>query len=76
MILYTYLALSRVFEVDAVEKTAHDPTSLDLLLRVRLAPRGRIGAVDSCGRRCVSNTHTVGCSTESYPLLHLGLSLI
>ena len=75
MILHTYLALSRVFEVDAVEKTAHDPTTLDLLLRVRLAPRGRIGAVDLCGRY-VSNTHTVGCSTESYPLPHLGLSLI
>ncbi len=42
-ILHTYLALSRVFEVDAVEKTAHDPTTLDLLLRVRLAPRAGLG---------------------------------
>ncbi len=56
-ILHTHLALSRVFEMDAAEKTAHDPTTLDLLVRVRLAPHGRIRAVDLCEQMQKSASH-------------------
>ncbi len=56
-ILHTHLALSRLFEIDAAEKTTHDTTTLDLLLRIRLAPQGRIRAVDLCDQMQKSASH-------------------
>ena len=47
-ILHAHLALTRLFDADVAEKTDHDPTTLDLLLRVRLAPNGGIRAVKLC----------------------------
>ncbi len=56
-ILHAHLTLSRVFEVDAAEKTAHDSTTLDLLLRVRMASPGGIRAVDLCEQMQKSASH-------------------
>ena len=56
-ILHAHLALSRLFETDVAEKTIHDPTTLDLLLRVRFAPHGGIRAVKLCEQLQKSASH-------------------
>ena len=56
-ILHAHLALSRLFDLDVAEKTMHDPTTLDLLLRVRFAAQGGIRAVTLCEQLQKSASH-------------------
>lgn len=49
--------MSHVLNRDAVAKTSFDPTTLDLLLRLRLAPEGRKRAVDLCDELHKSPSH-------------------
>ena len=49
--------LSHVLARDAVARTSHDATTLDLLLRLRFAPEGRKRAVDLCEELHKSPSH-------------------
>ncbi len=56
-ILETGTALLRAFEDLAVAKTEHDSTTLDLLLRLRLAPEHRLRGIDLCRQLRKSPSH-------------------
>ena len=49
--------VSHVLARDAVANTAYDPTTLDLLLRLRFAPNERMRAVDLCEELHKSPSH-------------------
>jgi len=49
--------VSHVLARDAVAETTYDPTTLDLLLRLRFAPDGRMRAVDLCEELHKSPSH-------------------
>ncbi len=50
-------ALLRAFEDHAVAKTEHDSTTLDLLLRLRLAPEHQLRGIDLCRQLRKSPSH-------------------
>ena len=47
-LLAAHIAVSTAIEEQAVAATPHDPTTIDLLLRVALSPNQRLRAVDLC----------------------------
>lgn len=49
--------VSHVLARDAVAETSYDPTTLDLLLRLRFAPDGEMRAVDLCEELHKSPSH-------------------
>lgn len=49
--------VSHALARDAVAETSYDPTTLDLLLRLRFAPDGRMRAVDLCEELHKSPSH-------------------
>lgn len=50
-------ALWRAFEDHAVARTEHDSTTLDLLLRLRLAPHHQLRGIDLCRQLRKSPSH-------------------
>ena len=56
-ILEAGTALLRAFEDLAVARTEHDSTTLDLLLRLRLAPEHRLRGIDLCRQLRKSPSH-------------------
>lgn len=50
-------AMGRAFEDLAVARTEHDATTLDLLVRLRLAPQRDLRGVDLCGQLLKSPSH-------------------
>jgi len=56
-ILQAGTALWRAFEDLAVARTEHDSATLDLLLRLRLAPEHELRGIDLCGQLRKSPSH-------------------
>lgn len=56
-VLGANLAISKAIEHHAVAETGYDPTTLDLLVRVDLAPGGRLRASELCRRLMLSPSH-------------------
>jgi len=56
-LLATQLALSAAIERCAVEGTGHDATTMDLLVRLQLAPGHELRAVDLCDQLLKSPSH-------------------
>ncbi|MEL7210142.1 MAG: hypothetical protein AAGK32_18255, partial [Actinomycetota bacterium] len=56
-LLATQIALSEAIRAGAVEGTGHDATTLDLLVRLDLAPDQRLRAVDLCRQLRLSPSH-------------------
>lgn len=56
-ILATQIALGRLIDSEAVGPTGHDPTTLDLLVRLDQAPANRLRAVDLSRQLLMSPSH-------------------
>lgn len=56
-LLAAHIAVSAAIDRDAVASTGHDPTTLDLLTRLELAPDGRLRAVELCRQLQKSPSH-------------------
>lgn len=56
-LLAAHTAVGRAIEDLAVARTPHDPTTLDLLLRLRLAPERRMRGIDLCRQLLKSPSH-------------------
>jgi DNA-binding MarR family transcriptional regulator len=55
--LATQIALGGALEREAIDGTGHDPTTLDLLVRLELAPDRRLRAVELCEQLQLSASH-------------------
>ena len=55
--LAAQIALSAVINRHAVTATGHDPTTVDLLVRLELAPERRLRAVELCRQLQLSPSH-------------------
>lgn len=56
-ILEAHTALERVIADQAVAKSPHDATTLDLLVRLQLAPQHQLRGVDLCRQLDLSKSH-------------------
>lgn len=52
-----YRVITRLFEVDVLDKTAYDDATVRMLLRIRLAPEGVIRAKDISKQMSLSTSH-------------------
>lgn len=56
-LLGAQIALAAAIDRCAVEGIGHDPTIIDLLVRIQLAPDNRLRAVDLCNQLLLSPSH-------------------
>ncbi len=56
-LLATQIALGRLIDTEAVGPTGHDPTTLDLLVRLDQAPANRLRAVELSRQLLMSPSH-------------------
>ncbi len=56
-ILATQIAMGRLIDTEAVGPTGHDPTTLDLLVRLDQAPANRLRAVELSRQLLMSPSH-------------------
>ena len=56
-LLATQIAVGRLIDAEAVAPTGHDPTTLDLLVRLDEAPGNRLRAVDLSRQLLMSPSH-------------------
>jgi len=56
-LLGAQLAVARAIEARAVARTGHDPTTLDLLVRLDIAQEGSLRAVELCRQLMLSPSH-------------------
>ena len=56
-LLQAQTALGRAIQDHAVARTKHDATTLDLLVRLQLAPQHQLRGIDLCRQLCLSKSH-------------------